>query len=149
MDAIFYNNPIAKFLSNITGRDTFAIGPFILTTMQMGLMGTRTYNRIYTYTRQWTEMTVISSFLSIILTMFSLIRFEYIIICPFIYYLWYMIEYFIKYTHNFFTNPSPIFDYDTSKEMAYNIEAEIAAYNPHYYEEERFFSWVKFIFRRY
>lgn len=149
MDAIFYNNIIAKILQLITGRSSFAIGPFIITALANGLLGNRTYNKLATYTRQWTEITVITFFLTITLTLLFIIDIEWIAISPFIYYIWYIVEYFIKYFHNFLTRDLAIYEYDTSDDMAFHIEADIAMYNPNYHKEDNYFAWVKYLIRRY
>ena len=139
MKTIFYNNNLAKVLYTITGDTTFALGPIIITSLEEGTLGQRTYNHVATYTRQWAELTCISFLIMILANGFYV---STIINSMLFYYIWYIAEYLIRYVINKVKGLSSTIITSFEREARYSED------HPDYHESgTNLFNWVKYLFK--
>lgn len=145
MDNILYNNVIAKFLFSIIGNKSYAIGPIIITSLESGSMGRRTMNHLLAHTRQWTELFILTMFIGLFVTGFSIGLLELSIL---MYYILYIVEVFVRSVIYNLNGMDRFTSYGRLRALEYTSferEAMDAGRDPNYHNKMTLFNWVKYL----
>lgn len=140
MRTIFYKNNLARLLSRFLGINSYYIGPFIITTLTLPELGLKSINHLTTHNRQWTELAVLSSVL------IWLISPNYIFLSLMTYYVFYILEYCIRYLIYSVRSGQLADPLTTLHKISFEMEAEYSEYHINYSDELNLFSWLRYLF---
>lgn len=140
MKKVFYESWIAEYLL-LPSFSTITLFAWIFTKFSKERMKKSTIKHEFAHVRQWSELTISSGVLIWIGMLFFNYSAWWFVLSPFIFYLWYLIEFAIKGIYSFSTKK----DYDPYKELSFEREARLAEKDGDYLENSYYFAWFKFI----
>lgn len=143
---VFYESKVAKWLL-WRGYSTITLGCYVFTKRSKEETQPTTLNHEAIHVRQWTELTVLSATLCLLGFLFGNMPFTGIFISPFIFYVWYGLEWFIRLA----VLCTKTDDDDTLFSKAYHAvsferEAYGNALNTDYLRTRKPFGFIKFLF---
>lgn len=91
---VFYESKLAKMLL-LSGYSTITLGCFVFTKKSEAEMEQRVLNHEAIHVRQWKEFALTSVIILLLCLLYGL-SFEWVLIAPLVFYLWYGIEWLIR-----------------------------------------------------
>lgn len=145
MKKVFYSSWLAKKLL-FDGYSTITLGPLVFTKYSKEMFRQSTMNHECTHARQWTELTLLSGAILWVLGVFVYdFSAAWLILSIFTFYVWYVIEYFIKWTYGQICADCK---YNAYREISFEREARLSEEDYCYLENSNYFAWFKLIFKR-
>ena len=96
MKRIFYQSLVAEILLYFSYCETITVGPFVFTKLKEEEMPQYVRNHECTHARQWTEMSLLVGLWLLIAVLALGISAWWLLAAPFVYYLWYGVEYLVR-----------------------------------------------------
>ena len=153
MNKIFTNSWfIQKFLPN--DYIAIVIGPFVFTKYSKDELIDKDFliNHECTHARQWSELFTLSFIILFIMNEFSYKNWSnwYYLICPFIFYIFYYIEFLFKLIYYLiFGKMYNKLSYlsNTCKSISFEIESRFSEYDNNFLKNRNYFNFIKYIFK--
>lgn len=139
MKRYYYNNWLAKVLLYFSTCHTITLGWFVLSKRSSEEIPQEVKNHETIHSMQWTELTMFSGLILLVLVLWLNVTPWWMLAAPFIYYLWYVLEYLIKV----FT-----FGYRAYSHISFEQEAYDNQSDDDYVENRRMFTgWLRRIIK--
>lgn len=139
MKRYYYNNWLAKVLLYFSTCHTITLGWFVLSKRSSEEIPQEVKNHETIHSMQWTELTMFSGLILLVLVLWLNVSPWWMVATPFIYYLWYVLEYLIKVF---------AFGYRAYRHISFEQEAYDNQSDDDYVENRRMFTgWLRRIIK--
>ncbi len=148
MKKIFYNSSIAKALLCLSDCHTIMLFGFVFSKLKEEEMTQSTKNHESVHVRQWAEMTIASGIILLMLVLILGISPWWIALSGLAFYIWYLVEWFLKGFKYSIMIDEWTCDLETPYEsISFEREARKANKDSNYLENSNYFEWLKFLIK--
>lgn len=144
MKKIFYDSFVARMLLKFSSCHTIMLFGLVFSKQKSGEMTQATRNHECVHARQWVEVTLVSGFILLALTLIFGLNPWWLLSACAVYYLWYVIEWIIKGINYTIMYDEWECKMETPyRSISFEREARLSERDPNYLENSRYFAWIE------